>query len=115
MTIIYSKNILLQDIFVSNTANDSSSTSNTDGANTIFSDNIAFNRWDITNGDDSIAMKANSTNVRITDSTFRNGLGIAFGSIGQYNGVFNTIENITAHNITCNKTLHAAYIKTWTG
>jgi hypothetical protein len=81
-------------------------------ANTIFSDNITFNRWDITNGDDGIAMKANSTNVRITNTNLRNVLGIAFGSIGQYEGVFDTIENITAYNITCNKTLHAAYIKT---
>jgi galacturan 1,4-alpha-galacturonidase len=115
MTVIYSESVLLQDIYVSNTADDGSSTSNTDGANTIFSDNITFNRWSVTNGDDSIALKANSTNIRIFDSTFYDGLGLAFGSIGQYKGVFNTIENVEVKNITYHKTLHAAYIKTWTG
>ena len=115
MTVIHSKNVLLQDIYVNNAGNDGTTSSNTDGANTIFSDNITFKRWDITNGDDSIAFKANSTNIRVLDSTFYNGLGIAFGSIGQYKGEFNTIENIRVKNITCHNTLHGAYVKTWTG
>ena len=37
--------------------------SSTDGANTVYADNIVFNRWSITNGDDAIAIKANSTNI----------------------------------------------------
>lgn len=37
------------------------------------------------------------------------------GSIGQYDGVFETIENITARDIIFNGTLPAAYVKTWTG
>ncbi|TVY22722.1 Alpha-L-rhamnosidase [Lachnellula hyalina] len=115
MTVIHSKNVLLQDIYVNNAGNDGTTSSNTDGANTIFSDHITFKRWDITNGDDSIAFKANSTNIRVLDSTFHNGLGIAFGSIGQYKGEFNTIENIRVKNITCYNTLHGAYVKTWTG
>lgn len=36
------------------------------------------------NGDDSIAMKANSTNILIENCDFYTGLGIAIGSIGQY-------------------------------
>ena len=115
MTVIYSENVLLQDIYVNNAGNDGSVSSDTDGANTIYANNITFKGWSVTNGDDSIAMKANSTNIFILDSTFYDGLGIAFGSIGQYKGVFNTIQNVTASNITCYGTLHAAYIKTWTG
>jgi galacturan 1,4-alpha-galacturonidase len=114
MAIIYSQRVILEDIYVSN-LNHGSGVSNTDGANTIFSDRITFNRWDVTNGDDSISIKANSTNIVITNSIFRTGLGLAFGSIGQYLGAFNTIQNIFVNNITCIGTLHAAYIKTWTG
>ncbi|KAF4631087.1 hypothetical protein G7Y89_g7047 [Cudoniella acicularis] len=110
MTVIHSSNILLQDIIVNNVV-----TRNTDGANTIYSDHITFNRWSVTNGDDSIAIKANSTDISITNSVFTSGLGLAFGSIGQYKGAYETIENVVATNITCSKTLHAAYIKTWTG
>ena len=48
------------------------------------------------------------------DSKFYGGLGIAIGSIGQYKGRFETIENISASNIFYSNTLHAFYVKTWT-
>jgi hypothetical protein len=115
MTVIHSEDVLLQDIYVNNTSNGGSTSSNTDGANTIYANNITFDRWTVINGDDSIAVKANSTNIQIKDSIFYSGLGVAFGSIGQYKGAYETIENITVNNITCHKTLHGAYIKTWTG
>lgn len=56
----------------------------TDGANTIYADNITFRNWVVDNGDDSIALKANSTNILIEDCEFHTGLGLAIGSIGQY-------------------------------
>jgi len=114
MTVIHSSNVVLEDIYVNNLVGTSGS-SNTDGANTIYSDHITFNNWDVSNGDDSIAIKANSTNICVTNSNFRTGLGLAFGSIGQLDGQFETIENVTASNISCHSTLHGAYIKTWTG
>lgn len=59
-------------------------TAQTDGADTIYVNNITFRNWVVDNGDDSISMKANSTNVLIEDCDFYTGLGIAIGSIGQY-------------------------------
>ncbi|KAH7104631.1 pectin lyase fold/virulence factor [Auriculariales sp. MPI-PUGE-AT-0066] len=115
MTIIHSEQVLLQDIYVNSTSHSSQPARNTDGADTIYSDRIWFNRWTVDNGDDSIAMKANSTNILITNSTFYRGLGVAIGSIGQYEGRFETIENVTASNIVTNRMRHAAYVKTWTG
>lgn len=35
--------------------------------------------------------------------------------LGQYNGIYEYIENVFARNITCIGTRYAAYIKTWTG
>lgn len=68
------------------------------------------------NGDDSIAMKANSTNILIEDCRFHTGLGIAIGSIGQYNGEFEIIENVTARNIEILDNMrYGVYVKTWTG
>ncbi|CAG8936464.1 unnamed protein product [Penicillium salamii] len=87
---------------------------NTDGADTIRSSHITFNNWTVYNGDDSISLKANSTDITITNSKFYNGLGIAMGSIGQYKDQFETIERVVAENIQYNNTLHAFYIKTWT-
>jgi hypothetical protein len=115
MTVIHSQNVLLQDIYVNSTTHDGYPARNTDGADTIYSDHITFNRWTVSNGDDSISIKANSTNIVITNSVFYKGLGVAIGSIGQYKDVFETIENVYANNITCYNTAYAAYIKTWTG
>jgi len=81
----------------------------------MFSDNIHFDRWTVTNGDDSISTKANSTNILITNGVFNDGLGIGIGSIGQYQGVYETMENITVRDCVFRRTLHAAYVKTWTG
>lgn len=80
----------------------------------MFSSNITFSNWTVYNGDDSIAFKANSTDISIRDSSFHNGLGIAIGSIGQYFGQFETIEHVRAENVQFFNTLHAFYMKTWT-
>ncbi|KAG2414607.1 hypothetical protein HFD88_003798 [Aspergillus terreus] len=113
MSIIYSHHVELDSIFVNNTGNVVSS-SNTDGADTIRSSHLTFNNWTVYNGDDSISLKGNSTDITITNSHFYNGLGIALGSIGQYKDQFETIERFTVKNIDYHNTLHAVYFKTWT-
>lgn len=132
MAIISSQNVTLQDIYVNNTSLNGvridqyecigneltglqQAALNTDGADTIYSNNITFRRWTVDNGDDAISPKANSTNILIEDSIFYTGSGIALGSIGQDDGVFERIVNITARNITTYGTKYGAYIKTWTG
>jgi galacturan 1,4-alpha-galacturonidase len=116
MTVIYSENILLEDIYVNSTGNEpvgfEFSSLNTDGCDVIYANNITFRRWDVTNGDDSISMKANSTNILIEDCDFYMGLGVAIGSIGQYDDVFETIENVTARNIRSYNMRYGAYVKT---
>ncbi|KAE8395750.1 pectin lyase fold/virulence factor [Aspergillus alliaceus] len=113
MSIIYSHHVGLDSILVNNTGNRVSS-SNTDGADTIRSSHIKFNNWTVYNGDDSISLKGNSTNISITNSNFYNGLGIALGSIGQYKNQFETIEGLNVINVNYHNTLHAVYFKTWT-
>lgn len=41
-------------------------------------------------------------------------LGVAIGSIGQMDGQFEYIENVTAERVTCIGSRYAAYVKTWT-
>ncbi|KZL88333.1 exo-rhamnogalacturonase b, partial [Colletotrichum incanum] len=113
MSIIYSHNVVLDSILVNNTGNRFQS-SNTDGADTIRSSGIKFNNWTVYSGDDSISLKANSTDISITNSKFYNGLGIALGSIGQYNNQFETVERLNVENCFFDNTLHAVYFKTWT-
>ncbi|KAH7136904.1 galacturan 1,4-alpha-galacturonidase B [Dactylonectria estremocensis] len=113
MSIIHSHYVDFSDIFINNTGNFYQS-SNTDGADTIFSSHIKMDNWTVYNGDDSISLKANSTDITITNSHFYNGLGIAIGSIGQYYGATETIERFRGSNLEFNNTLHAFYFKTWT-
>ncbi|KAH7014301.1 galacturan 1,4-alpha-galacturonidase B [Microdochium trichocladiopsis] len=113
MSIIYSHYVDLNNIFVNNTGTTVQSFNN-DGADTIYSSHINFDRWTVYNGDDSISLKANSTDVSITNSVFYDGSGIAFGSIGQFRDVFETIERVKVDNITLHNTIHAAWVKTWT-
>lgn len=79
---------------------------------TVYANNITFLRWIISNGDDSISMKQNSTNIYIANCTFYKGLSFAMGSIGQYPGQINVIENVTAENIILYDTIWGARIKT---
>ena len=115
MSILYSHNTTLDSIYVNSTSHSSTSTSNTDGADTFFSSFITFSNWKIVNGDDSISTKANSTDITIRDCEFHRGLGVAIGSIGQYKGNFETIERLHVENVTYYGTKHAIYFKTWTG
>ncbi|KAA8568095.1 hypothetical protein EYC84_008503 [Monilinia fructicola] len=103
MTLIHARNVLLEKIYVNSTdvrpVGFEFSSLNTDGADTIYADNITFRGWTVDNGDDSISIKANSTNILIEDCDFHTGLGVAIGSIGQYDNQYEIIENVTARNI----------------
>jgi hypothetical protein len=69
----------------------------------------------VDNGDDGISPKANFTDITITNSAFYHGSGIVVGSIGQYNGVYEIVQQVYAENLYFLGTLHAVYFKTWTG
>ncbi|KAI0147042.1 pectin lyase fold/virulence factor [Xylariaceae sp. FL1272] len=115
MAIMHSESVLMEDIYVNSTSQNGNPARNTDGADTLFSNNVIMRRWHVDNGDDAISLKANSTNVIVEDCVFETGQGFALGSIGQYPGEFETIENVTVRNITGSGTKYAAYVKTWTG
>jgi len=115
MSLVNSSYVNMTDIFVSSTSNDSQPARNTDGADTIDSHHITFKRWEVHNGDDSIAMKRNSSDILIEDSVFFTGLGVAIGSIGQYPGEFEFVERVLTRNCSFIATRMVGYIKTWTG
>ncbi|TDZ16244.1 Alpha-L-rhamnosidase rgxB [Colletotrichum orbiculare MAFF 240422] len=115
MNIMYSRNLVFEDIYVNSTSSTENNSLNTDGADTMYSDNIVFRRWVVWNGDDAIAVKANSSNIFIYDSDFYHSTGIAMGSIGQFLGQYEYIENFLARNVTLHETARGCYFKTWTG
>ncbi|WPG97367.1 pectin lyase-like protein [Acrodontium crateriforme] len=116
MTVARSEKVLLQDIYINNTSSGGQKRHlNTDGCDTLYADDLSFLRWTVDNGDDAIALKQNSTNIYIANSTFYHGPGLAFGSIGQYPGQIEIIANVTVEDIICQDTMYCARLKTWTG
>ncbi|KAF7317135.1 hypothetical protein HMN09_00448200 [Mycena chlorophos] len=96
---------------------------NTDGIDTFRSENVALLNWDITCGDDCIAIKGNSTNVLVKDTICRGGNGIAFGSLAQYVNLTDKVQNVLVDNATMtqiNTTIqpnmnNGVYFKSWDG
>ncbi|KAJ7718689.1 glycoside hydrolase family 28 protein [Mycena maculata] len=115
MTLAYSSFVNMSDIFVSSLSNDSEPARNTDGADTLGSHHIIFRGWEVHNGDDSIAMKRNSSDILIENSSFYTGLGVAIGSIGQYLDEVEFVERVLTRNCSFIGTRYVGYIKTWTG
>lgn len=115
MAVTYSRNLLFEDIYVNNTSTSEWNTLNTDGVDTIYSDNITFNRWQVTNGDDAIALKGNSSNIFVYDTEIWGGQGLAIGSMGQFDGGFEHIEHFYGRNVTLHGSNRAMYLKTWSG
>ena len=56
-----------------------------------------------------------STNILVEDASFYRSTGIAFGSIGQFAGQHEVIEDIVVRNIAAYDNKYFAYVKTWTG
>ncbi|PCH37443.1 glycoside hydrolase family 28 protein [Wolfiporia cocos MD-104 SS10] len=96
---------------------------NTDGIDTFRSDNITLLNWDITLGDDCLAIKGNSTNIYARNITCRGGNGIAFGSLGQYADLFDHVGNVTledTHMVRLSSEIQpnmgsGVYFKSWSG
>lgn len=53
--------------------------------------------------------------MHVKNLTCHNSAGIAIGSLGQYDGVRDVVENITAEDVTLIGSRNGAYIKTYVG
>ncbi|PFH48926.1 glycoside hydrolase family 28 protein [Amanita thiersii Skay4041] len=96
---------------------------NTDGINTYRSDSITMLNWDITCGDDCLAIKGNSSNIIARNIICRGGNGIAFGSLGQYANMSDNVSNVMMENLLMTRIdpnvqpnmNNGVYFKSWDG
>ncbi|KAF9563844.1 pectin lyase-like protein [Agrocybe pediades] len=72
---------------------------NTDGIDTYRSERITLRNWDVTCGDDCVAIKGNSSDIVLRNITCRGGEGIAIGSLGQYVNLTDNVQNVDMENI----------------
>ncbi|KAH8114523.1 pectin lyase-like protein [Phellopilus nigrolimitatus] len=96
---------------------------NTDGIDTYRSNNVTLKNWDVTCGDDCLAIKGNSTNLLVQNITCHGGNGVAFGSLGQYVQFNDIVQNVLMEDLNIIRInssiqpnmLYGTYFKSWTG
>lgn len=69
----------------------------------------------LTNFPDCVSFKPNSTSVIIQGLDCTGSHGISVGSLGQYPGEIDNVEDIYVYNITMKNSTDGARIKVWPG
>ncbi|KAF6813986.1 polygalacturonase [Colletotrichum plurivorum] len=111
-----SSDILISDMNLSvKVTNATSPAKNTDGWDTYRSDNIVIQNSVIDNTDDCVSFKPNSTNVLVQGLVCNGSHGISVGSLGQYQGQVDIVENLYVYNISMSNASDGARIKIWPG
>ncbi|KAF9261733.1 pectin lyase-like protein [Marasmius fiardii PR-910] len=110
-----SRNVTLSNLNISAKSTTSNGPHNTDGFDTFRSDNIVIKDSIINNGDDCVSFKPNTTNAFVSNLDCTGSHGISVGSLGQYPGQFDIVENVTAVNVKLHNASNGARLKAWAG
>ncbi|KAG8747016.1 hypothetical protein FRC10_002816 [Ceratobasidium sp. 414] len=103
------------------TSNSSKAAKNTDGFDTYRSNHVTIENLWYNGGDDSISFKPNSTDITVKNAVVLGSHGVSVGSIAQYPGVYDIIQNIWVQNVTFSngldgtKSQNGVRIKSWPG
>lgn len=117
MVNLYGNDLTVENSFIdASTTLDGSFPFNTDGFD-IQAKNVLLTDFVIFNGDDAVTIENGGENVTVT-----NGLiggpgchGTSIGSLGQAQGVYNTVRNIWFENIRVQGCVYGSRIKTYLG
>ncbi|KAK5701219.1 Exopolygalacturonase X-1 [Elasticomyces elasticus] len=110
-----STDVVFQGIDISGFSQSSALAKNTDGWDTYRSSNIVIQNSVINNGDDCVSFKPNSTDILVQNLHCNGSHGISVGSLGQYPGSYDIVENIEVYNISLFNATDGARIKVWPG
>ena len=88
---------------------------NTDGWDTYRSDAVVIQDSVVSNGDDCVSFKPNTTNCVVQGLRCSGSHGISVGSLGQYAGRVDVVQNVYVYNVTMRDASAAARIKVWPG
>ncbi|RJE26348.1 Exo-polygalacturonase [Aspergillus sclerotialis] len=110
-----SSDVLFDGIDISGYSKNENEAKNTDGWDTYRSNNIVIQNSVINNGDDCVSFKPNSTNILVQNLHCNGSHGISVGSLGQYKGEVDIVENVLVTNISMFNASDGARIKVWPG
>ncbi|GJC88930.1 putative exopolygalacturonase X [Colletotrichum liriopes] len=82
---------------------------------TYRSSQVTITDCTIINGDDCVSFKPNSTDILVQNLYCQGSHGISVGSLGQYAGQVDIVQNVHAKNITMVNASNGARIKAWGG
>jgi len=113
--LVTSKNVVYNNVIIDNVSTDENLPKNTDGWDSYNVDGLTVrNAW-VNIGDDCFSPKPNTSNI-LVENIYCNGThGISMGSIGQYPGVKDIIENAWIENVTMLNAQNGARLKSWAG
>ncbi|KAI0147483.1 polygalacturonase [Xylariaceae sp. FL1272] len=110
-----SSDILISDMILTVKVTGANPSHNTDGWDTYRSDNVVIQNSQVDNTDDCVSFKPNSTNIVVQGLSCNGSHGISVGSLGQYLGEYDIVENVYVYNNTMSNASDAARIKVWPG
>ncbi|KAF5020078.1 hypothetical protein F66182_7920 [Fusarium sp. NRRL 66182] len=110
-----STDVLISDLDIKAKSLNGVKIANSDGWDTYRSDRVVIQNSVIDNTDDCVSFKPNSTNVVIQNLVCNGSHGISVGSLGQYKGETDIVENLYIYNISMSNASDGARIKVWPG
>ncbi|KAI9150030.1 exopolygalacturonase [Paramyrothecium foliicola] len=110
-----SSDILISDLDIVAKSTNGVKIANSDGWDTYRSQRVVIQNSFIDNTDDCVSFKPNSTDVVIQGLVCNGSHGISVGSLGQYKGETDIVENLYIYNISMSNASDGARIKVWPG
>ncbi|KAG6000334.1 hypothetical protein E4U21_005564 [Claviceps maximensis] len=108
-----SSDVLVSDIQLAVKSTSNHIAKNTDGWDTYRSTNIVLQSSTVQNGDDCVSFKPNSTDIIVQNLACDGSHGISVGSLGQYMGEIDIVENVYVYNVSMKDASDGARIKVW--
>ncbi|KAI8972908.1 pectin lyase-like protein [Trametes punicea] len=110
-----STNVTYKNINIRAVSYSSSPTANSDGWDIYRSSYVTVRDSVVVNDDDCVSFKPNSTNILVANMWCNGSHGISVGSLGQYAGETDIVENVYVSNITMLNAQNGARIKVFGG
>jgi polygalacturonase len=77
---------------------------------------VLIDGFTISNGDDAVAIQSGAANVLVQNGYIgHHSHGMSIGSLGQNQGLFASVSNVTIRDITVDGAVYASRIKSWIG
>ncbi|KAJ5494828.1 Glycoside hydrolase family 28 [Penicillium fimorum] len=113
---VRTKDVSFDDVFINAySTNASALPKNTDGFDSFNVDGLSVTNTRVDIGDDCFSPKPNTTNIFVQNLWCNNTHGVSMGSIGQYSGVEDIIENAWIENVTLLNGQNGVRLKAWAG